>query len=71
VWFSLHTLFAQVSETWLFGLRLQVPAWDTLRTASCAIAAVALALTFYWRKGMAITLATCALLGILLHFAQW
>jgi chromate transporter len=69
VWFSLHTLFAEVNEDWFFGVRLQIPQWHTIRPAACAIAAVALALTFYWKKGMTVTLATSAVLGILLHFA--
>ncbi len=68
VWFALHTLFATVNESWLWGLRLQIPRWDTIRPAACAIAAVALAMTFYAKKGMAFTLATSAVLGIVLYF---
>ncbi len=69
VWFALHTLFAEVGESWSYGVRWQIPRWETIRPAACGIAAVALVLTFYAKKGMAVTLATSAVLGIVLHFA--
>ena len=76
VWFSLHTLFAKV-ETKVFldqtryfhGLKLLVPDPATLNFASLGIALLACLLTFYWKKGMAVTLAICAATGAVLYFA--
>ena len=70
VWFALHTLFATVNERWFYVLRLQIPRWDTIRPAACAIAAVALGMTFYGKQGMALTLATSAVLGMVLYFVS-
>lgn len=63
VWFSLHTLFAVVTVHRFHGLRIELPQLDTIDPAACAIAALACGLTFYWRRGMALTLGTSAALG--------
>ena len=79
VWFSIHTLFEQVGDwtlplveftrpdgTLVSWLRVQLPSpeWGTLNLTAAAIAAVAFALTFYFKRGMTVTLAVCAVLGI-------
>ena len=63
VWFSLHTLFAVVTVHRFNGLRIELPQLATIDPAACAIAALACGLTFYWRRGMALTLGTSAALG--------
>jgi chromate transporter len=65
VWFSLHTLFGKVTTTKTYGLRLQLPDLATADLAACAIAVLACLLTFYWKKGMPLTLAASAAAGAL------
>ena len=43
-----------------------VPDPATIDLSACLVAVVALALTFYWKKGMAVTLAVSAVLGAVL-----
>jgi chromate transport protein ChrA len=70
VWFCLHTLFAQV-DTWQYGnLRIQLPEFATLQLAVLVVAVLAFLLTFYWKRGMAATLAICALAGAAVFSAQ-
>jgi len=63
VWFSLHTLFGEVTTKNLYGLRLQIPEFATVDIAACAIAVLACLLTFYWKKGMVVTLGVSAAAG--------
>jgi chromate transporter len=67
VWFSLHTLFAEVDTLSSYGLRLLVPELASLDLAALGIAILACLLTFYWKKGMALTLAVSAAVGIAAH----
>jgi len=67
VWFSLHTLFGKVDSWQGYGLNLFVPELSSINRQVLAIASLALLVTFYWKKGMAITLATSAALGAVLH----
>ncbi len=68
VWFSLHTLFGHVDTRSWHGLRLLVPDVSTVNLASCCIAVFACLLTFYWKKGMLVTLITTTALGALLYY---
>jgi chromate transporter len=68
VWFSLHTLFATVSTINVFGFRLLIPELASVSIPSLIIAAVACLLMFYLKRGMAITLTSCFVLGIILFF---
>lgn len=70
VWFSIHTLFARVTTQHIHGIRLLVPDFGSIDLASLAIAAVACLLTFSWRRGMAVTLGVCCILGVVLFFLQ-
>lgn len=70
VWFSLHTLFEQVTTMKVLGLRLQVPELATANIAACAIAILACLLTFYWKKGLAVTLGISAASGAALYLIQ-
>ena len=63
IWFSLHTLFGKVAITDVMGLRMQVPEFATTDVAACAVAVLACLLTFYWKRGMVVTLATSAVAG--------
>ena len=67
VWFSLHTLFKKVESWQGYGFRILVPEWSSINVAACCIAILSLLLTFYWKKGMAITLATATTLGAIVH----
>ena len=70
LWFSLHTLFGKVTTMKFFGLRLQVPELATADIAACAIAILACMLTFYWKKGMAVTLGVSAAAGAALYLIR-
>jgi chromate transporter len=64
VWFAVHTLFARVSTQHHFGMTILTPEWSTISYPTLAIATVACLLTFYGKRGMALTLTVCSLLGI-------
>jgi chromate transporter len=68
VWFALHTLFARVSTQHHFGMRILTPDFSTISYPALGIATVACLLTFYWKRGMALTLSVCSLLGVALFF---
>ncbi|HEY7294976.1 MAG TPA: chromate efflux transporter, partial [Dehalococcoidia bacterium] len=63
VWFALHTIFAEVRETMVAGLRLSVPVLQTIQWPSLVLAAGAALAMFRFRVGMMPTLAASALLG--------
>ncbi len=67
IWFSLHTLFRQVEEWQGYGFKLLIPQWSSINLAACCISILALLMTFYWKRGMAITLAAAAALGAILY----
>lgn len=69
VWFSIHTLFQTVTPEHFYGMRLLVPDLRTIDPAACAVTTLACLLTFYWKRGMVVTLAASALLGIVLYVA--
>ncbi len=71
VWFAVNTLFGTVSDrVWLVAgspraaLTIPVPDWGTLNGAALTIALVATALVFMFKRGVLVTLAVCAALGI-------
>ena len=68
VWFALHTLFAAVETKPVAGMRLLIPDPSTANWSACAVALLALLLTFYWKAGMALTLAISATAGAILYF---
>ncbi len=69
VWFSLHTLFRTVRTEHLYGLRLLMPELASVNIASCAIAMLAILLTFRFKQGLAVTLLTSAAVGVILYYA--
>jgi len=64
VWFSLHTLFGVVSTVSFGPLRILAPEIQTISLASLSITIVALSLTFYFRKGVVISLTVSATMGV-------
>ena len=67
--FSLVTLFGPSPRPAWFVL--QLPVIDVpLNTAALVIAIAAFALIFYFKRGMMVTLAVCAALGLAFHLAS-
>jgi chromate transporter len=64
IWFSLHTLFANVQTRDAGPLRLLVPEWQSLDLAAAAIAAGAVLASFAFRARMLPLLGGCAALGV-------
>jgi len=64
VWFALHVLFGQVTETWFGPLRWYAfdPLALDLKTA--ALATIAALLAFYFHRGLIETVAIMGALGI-------
>jgi chromate transporter len=67
IWFGLHTLFTEIGEQRLYGIRLLIPKWNTIDWASLCITLLAMALLFRFRLGMIAVLFTCAALGAAWH----
>jgi chromate transporter len=67
VWFALHTLFAEVGEQPVHGLRLLVPDLQTINMAPAVLAAGAFVAMFRFKVGMIVTLLTSAALGLVYH----
>jgi chromate transporter len=67
IWFSLHTLFRELRPLRFGGLRLDVPALDSLDAASALLTVAALLVVFRFKVGMIPTLAACSLAGLLLR----
>jgi chromate transporter len=63
VWFALHTLFAEVNEQHVYGLRLLVPDWQSVDVAATVIALGALIAMFRFKAGMIATLVASAVVG--------
>ena len=65
VWFSLNTLFGHLAEVDTFGIRLLVPAWETLDLPALIIALAAFLAIFRFRAGLLPTLGVSAMAGFL------
>jgi chromate transporter len=64
IWFAIHTLFGNVNETHWMGARLYVPDWSTLDIAALLIAVGAFVAMFIFKRGMIVTLASGAAIGM-------
>jgi chromate transporter len=64
VWFSLHTVFAEVEERRVGPLRLTIPDPSTADVAALALAVAAIVAMIRFRAGMLATLGVSALLGL-------
>ncbi len=67
VWFSLHTLFAEVASEEIGPLRLLVPVWGSIDPVAACIAIAAFYALFRLRFGMLRTLGLSALVGAAYH----
>ncbi|MEM7346498.1 MAG: chromate transporter, partial [Chloroflexota bacterium] len=65
IWFSIHTVFGIVNETYIGPIRLQTPVWSTLDWAALLIAIGAFVALFRYKVSMLPTLAGSAALGML------
>jgi len=63
VWFSLHVVFAEVAVFRAYGLRLQVPAIETIDVASLALTVGALIAMLRFHVGMIPVIGMSAVLG--------
>lgn len=70
VWFAMHTLFAEIHTQHWGPLHLSVPQWSTLHLRSLSIGMLACLLTFYWKRGMVVTLGASVALGMLLYLTD-
>ena len=68
LWFSLHTLFAEVNEIRKLGMRFLIPELNTLDVASLVIAVGAFVAIFRFKLSMLTTLAGSVSLGFCYHF---
>lgn len=66
LWFALHTWFGVVNEVTWGAVHLASPVWASLNGAALFISAIAFVLIFGLRRGMLLTLAICAVLGVVL-----
>jgi chromate transporter len=66
LWFTLHVLFAQLTDIGLGPLQLQWPEWATFDWRAGLIAASAFAMIFGLRWGLVATLAAAASMGLML-----
>jgi chromate transporter len=64
VWFSLHTLFAEIAEVRAWGARLLIPDWPTVDWAALALAIAAFVTMMRFKIGMIPTLTASAALGL-------
>lgn len=68
VWFALHVAFTEVIEQRAMGMRLLIPAGDSIQVASIVITAGALAVLLMSRAGLLPVMAVSALLGMGYHY---
>jgi chromate transporter len=70
IWFSLHTVFATVTEMHAFGARWLIPDWTTVDVAAIVIAAGAFVAMFRFKAGMIPTLGVSAVAGLIWFFVR-
>ena len=64
VWFAMHTLFAEVSETAIGPARFTVPEWGSVDAAAVVLGVLAAVALLRFRVGMLTTLGGAAILGL-------
>lgn len=67
VWFTIHTLFTEVTVKHTFGMTLQIPVLSSLDKWSLVLSLAAVVAMFRFKLGMFTTLAGCFIAGILIH----
>jgi chromate transporter len=69
LWFALHVIFADVSRLEWWPLSMPWPAWSTVNWAAVGLFALSALMLLKLHQGLARTLGTCALIGLLLGLA--
>ncbi|WP_455371930.1 chromate efflux transporter [Limibacillus halophilus] len=64
VWFSLHVIFEETRQVEGYGLSFDLPLLSSLDPAALGLTLLALALVFFAKSGLFVTLGACSLLGI-------
>lgn len=70
VWFTMSVLFADIGDARMGPLRLPIPDLDTVVIPAVVLSLVSAGLLLGLRQGMATTLATAAMLGLLWHVTR-
>lgn len=68
VWFAVHTLFGDVTEAHVGGIRLLVPDWPSWNVPATALAAGAFIVMFKLRWSMLGTLGAAVVVGLLIQY---
>jgi chromate transporter len=71
IWFALHTLFREVQQHLVIGMKLQLPVLNTINISALALSIAAAIALFRFNVGMIATLLGCSVLGIFMHLAGW
>jgi chromate transporter len=66
IWFAIHTLFRQMVPFEWQAIRLNVPVLSSVNLWAAVLSAIAIVAVFRFKLGMIVTLAGCALAGIVL-----
>ncbi len=66
LWFALHVLFGEVTRLETGMLSMTWPVWNTINVAAMALFALSALMLLKLHQGLARTLGTCALIGLLL-----
>ena len=66
LWFALHVLFGEVTRLETGMLSMTWPVWNTINIAAVCLFALSALMLLKLHQGLACTLGTCALIGLLL-----
>ncbi len=64
IWFSLHTLFAKIESKHIASLRVLVPDLTSISWGATFIALLSVAMTFWWKRSLFVTLVVAMISGI-------
>ncbi|WP_428427686.1 chromate efflux transporter [Pararhizobium sp.] len=67
VWFGLHVLFASVDRFAAGPVSMPLPVWQTFQLPSFCLTLLAAVLLFFFKRGVVVTLAICAVAGWLIR----
>ena len=67
LWFSLHTLFAQVGKLQMLGMKIPWPVWTSVDWGAVFITLAALFMYFRLGWGMFRTMGVCVVMGLLIY----
>jgi len=67
VWFGLHVLFSSVDRFAAGPMSMPLPVWQTFQLPAFCLALLAAVLLFFFKRGVVVTLAICAVAGWLIR----